>query len=140
MNHGRNTGIKHPYKITCKNTQIKTNWNGKSLVVQWLGLGAFSARAQVSVVGEPRSHNLCSVARQKQTKNPVGKCMIKTITGTSLVVQGLRILLAQDRAHVRSLGWGHKVPHAVRQLSPRATTIEPLRCNWRDALEPQQRS
>ena len=96
-------GIKHPYKITCKNPQTKTNWDGNSLVVQWLGLGAFSARAKASMVGEPRSHNLCSVARQKQTKNPVGKCMIKTIMGNSLVVQGLRILLAQDRTQIRSL-------------------------------------
>ena len=129
MNHGKNMGIKHPYKITCKNPQIKTNWGGNSLVLQWLGLGAFSAGAQVSVVGEPRSHKLCSVARQKQTKNPVGKCMTKTIMGASLVVQGFSILLANTGQDSGSIpGWGHKIPHAVRQPSPWATTTEPLQC------------
>ena len=45
-------GIKHPYKITCKNPQTKTNWDGNSLVVQWLGLGALTAKGASSVPGQ----------------------------------------------------------------------------------------
>ena len=28
-------GIKHPYKVTCKNPQIKTNWDGGPVVRTW---------------------------------------------------------------------------------------------------------
>ena len=38
---------------------------GNSLVVQWLGLRAFTAVAQVqSLVGELRSHKPCSAAKK----------------------------------------------------------------------------
>ena len=41
--------------------------SGNSLAVQWLGLGAFIAGAQVqSLVGELRSHKLRGVEREKE--------------------------------------------------------------------------
>ena len=44
---------------------IKDN-NGNSLVVQWLGLGTFTAVGRVqSLVGELRSCKPCSVAKNK---------------------------------------------------------------------------
>ena len=43
------------------------NIHGNSLAVQWLGLGAFTAGAQVqSLVGELRSHKLRGTARKKR--------------------------------------------------------------------------
>ena len=37
-------------------------------MVQWLGLGAFTAGTRVqSLVGELRSHKLCSAAKKKKT-------------------------------------------------------------------------
>ena len=39
-------------------------------MVQWLGLGAFTAVAQVqSLVGELRSHKPCGAAKKKKKKN-----------------------------------------------------------------------
>ena len=47
---------------------------GNSLVVQWLGLSAFTAAAQVqSLVGELRSHKLCGLARIKNKEDGRGK-------------------------------------------------------------------
>ena len=48
---------------------IKTADLGNSLVVQWLGLCAFTARAQVrSLVGELRSRKLHGAAEKKKKK------------------------------------------------------------------------
>ena len=45
-------------------------------------------------------------------------------TGTSLVVQWLRIRLQMQGTRVGSLVW--KIPHATEQQSPCATTTEPV--------------
>ena len=45
----------------------KSQRGGNSLGVQWLGLHAFTARGRVqSLVGELRSHKLCSGAKKKK--------------------------------------------------------------------------
>ena len=47
---------------------------GNSLVVQWLGLGAFTAVAQVqSLIGELKSHKPCGMAKKKKKK-----CFLKS--------------------------------------------------------------
>ena len=50
----------------------KPNWKanaGNSLVDRWLGLGAFTATAQVqSLVGELRSRKPCGKAKKKKKK------------------------------------------------------------------------
>ena len=55
---------------------------------------------------------------------------IKLIGGTSLVAQWLRIHLPmQGRGHGFE-PWSGKIPHAVEQLSPCATTTEPVSHNY----------
>ena len=47
--------------------RFKMGMSGNSLVVQWLGLHAFTARAWVqSLVRELRSHKLCGMAKNKR--------------------------------------------------------------------------
>ena len=56
-------------------TKVNLNLSrlGKSLAVQWLGLGAFTARALIrSLVGEVRSHKLHGTAKIIK-KNPILK-------------------------------------------------------------------
>ena len=49
---------------------IKDAVYGNSLVVHWLGLGAFTARARVqSLLGELRSCKSCSVAKIKKIQS-----------------------------------------------------------------------
>ena len=54
-------------------------------------------------------------------------------TGTSLVVQGLRICLAMQGTEVRSLT--SMIPHVAGQLSLCATTTEPVFCNSEKPLQ-----
>ena len=50
--------------VHSKNSEV-----GNSLVVQWLGLGTFTARAQVrSLVRELKSCKPCSAAKKKKKK------------------------------------------------------------------------
>ena len=58
---------------------------------------------------------------------------LKSIWGTSLVAQWLRIRLPMQRTQVRSLV--QKIPHAMEQLSPCATTTKPALYSPR-ALKP----
>ena len=45
---------------------------GNSLVVQWLGLGTFTAVARAqSLVGELRSHKPCDMAKKKKKEDLV---------------------------------------------------------------------
>ena len=51
---------KHPLLKTRFKIRVKNKETGNFLTVQWLGLGAFTAVAQVqSLVGELRSHKPC---------------------------------------------------------------------------------
>ena len=53
---------------------------GNSLVVQWLGLGTFTAGARVqSLVGKLRSHKLCSTAKKKKKKKVHYKYYLETL-------------------------------------------------------------
>ena len=74
------------------------------------------------------SHSILSGAsKQKRT---MARCISKTRSakeakcGTSLVAQWLRIA-CQRRGHGFEL-WSGKIPHAAEQLSPCATTTEPV--------------
>ena len=60
--------------------------------------------------------------------------------GTSLVVQWLRICLALQGTRVQSPGQGNEITPAEEQLSPRATTTEPMCHSQREAQAWQQRS
>ena len=51
--------------------------------------------------------------------------------GTFLVVQWLRICLAMQGDLGLIPGWGTKIPHVAEQLSPHATTTNPMCHNWR---------
>ena len=54
---------------------------GNSLVVQWLGLSAFTAGAQVqSLVRQLKSHKPCSVAKKKKKKDDTNELIYKTET------------------------------------------------------------
>ena len=102
----------------------------KNRIVLFLLICCFllSVSACAGRVTEPADNPV--EAAQPDLAEPAGmKPDIQVRPGEPQQKEPAGILPAQDRAHVRSLGWGHKVPHAVRQLSPRATTTEPLRCN-----------
>ena len=56
------------HESTCLQRQ-HLHWLGNSLVVQWLGLITLTMVAQVQfLVGELRSHKLCSTAPQNKNK------------------------------------------------------------------------
>jgi len=40
-------------------------------------------------------------------------------------------LLSNVGGAILTPGWGTKIPHAKRHLSPLAVTVEPMYCNWR---------
>ena len=88
--------------------------------------------AQVrSLVGEIKSHML---SLPGQNKKPIKKERKKERRRTSLVVQRLRIHLPVQGTRVWSLA--RKIPRATEQLSPCATTtepvhLEPMLCNKR---------
>ena len=68
---GRGTHRSGPLKEPwCIKNGLVGEKNGHSLAVQWLGLGAFTARA---LVGELRSHKLRGAAKKKK-KGLVGWC------------------------------------------------------------------
>ena len=57
-------------------------WRGNSLAVQWLGLGAFTGRAQVgSLVRELRSRMPCSAAKLKKKNNNNNRNTCQTQSG-----------------------------------------------------------
>ena len=58
-------------------------------------------------------------------------CFLKSISGTSLVVQWLRIRLPMQGMRVQSLVRELRSHHAAGQLSSRATTREPMCRNYR---------
>uniref|UniRef100_A0A8B9WQ99 Folylpolyglutamate synthase, mitochondrial n=1 Tax=Bos mutus grunniens TaxID=30521 RepID=A0A8B9WQ99_BOSMU len=62
--------------------------------------------------------------KEKEHSNPQGKVSVERIDffGPSLVVRWLRIHLPMQRTWVRSLVGETKIPHALGQLSPLATT------------------
>ena len=62
--------------------------------------------------------------KEKEHSNPRGKVSVERIDffGPSLVVRWLRIHLPMQRTWVRSLVGETKIPHALGQLSPLATT------------------
>ena len=53
---------------------------------------------------------------------------LKKIFETSLVVQWIRIHLPMKEHRLDP--WSGKIPHAVEQLSPRATNTKPASCNY----------
>ena len=59
------------------------------------------------------------------------KKFFKKRTGTSLVVQQLRICLAMEGTWVQPLVRETEIPHAARQPSP--CTLESVQCNWEAA-------
>ena len=67
--------IQENYKpISFVNAYVKSCKQGTSLVVQWLGLRAFTARARVqSLIGELRSHKPRSPAKKKSCKRNFDK-------------------------------------------------------------------
>ena len=67
--------------------------------------------------------------REKLVRNPTQEGRL----GTSLVVQWLGIHLADARDAGLIPGWGAKIPPAMEQLSPRATTRESPGCDGRSA-------
>ena len=59
--------------------------------------------------------------------------------GTSLVVQWLRICIANAKDTGSIPGQGTRIPHAMGQLSSSATATEPTRHNQTEALTMKQR-
>ena len=56
--------------LILEEARFKMGMSGNSLVVQWLGLSAFTARAWVqSLVRELRSHKLCGMAKNKRVRH-----------------------------------------------------------------------
>ena len=88
-------------------TEWLLNWDelGNSLVVWWLGLGVFTAKAWVqSLVGELRSHKPCGVAEEMSLCDESLKHSDyqKLMSGTTLVVQWLRLCTP----NAGNPGWG----------------------------------
>ena len=79
--------------------------------------------------------------KEKEHSNPQGKVSIARIDffGPSLVVQWLRIHLPMQRTWVRSLVGETKIPHALGQLSPLATTRQVHAPQQEEACMPQWR-
>ena len=84
---------------------------GNSLAVQWLGLNAFTAGAQVqSLVGELRSCKSCSVGKKER------KFLKIKYNRASLVAQWLRVCLPMQGTRVRALVW--EDPTCRERLGP----------------------
>ena len=71
-----------------QDSQIKNILTGNSLAEQWLGLSAFTSRAQVqTLVGELRSCKPCSMPKKK--KNPNQKHQLVRFAYCVHVIHGL---------------------------------------------------
>ena len=78
--------------------------------------------------------------KEKEHSNPQGNVSIERIDffGPSLVVRWLRILLPMQRTWVRSLVGETKIPHALGQLSPLATTRQVHTLQQEEGCTPQK--
>ena len=99
---------------------------GSSLAVQWLGLSAFTAVAQVQSWSNPGT-KIPQVVRcgQKKEKKIHKDTDLRDFPGGPVVKN-----LPSNAGDMGLIpGQGTKIPHATGQLSPRATTTEPARHN-----------
>ena len=111
--------------------------HGNSLLIQWLGLSAFTAGAWVrSLVRELRSCKLHGVVQKKKKLWDTKRYKLQPIHRKKAINKNCPWGLpwwrsgwesaCQGRGH-RFEPWSGKIPHATEQLGLWATTTEPAR-------------